>query len=461
MGAQRAAWQVAFRAEAAARDGMHYAQSLLDLVKAFEMLPHNRIAEAAMRHGYNLWLLRLSLAAYRLPRSLGIDGAYSRSVIAVLGITAGSGFATTELRLLLLDVVQSTSRAWPLVTITLYVDDATLEAVHTSAEAVKCTIAGATDHMVEHLQAGLELEVSAKKSVTVACSRGLAAGIAAISRTRKLTAVLSAKLLGTTSGGGRRRAVKGLAVRKIAFAKRIPRIHTLRRFGIRADRVTRAMGPPMLTYGVQVCGMSDSHLQQVRGLVAKAAAPQSGGKAVDLVLYSCDTSTGTLDPAFEVHVQPLLSWALAHWQRWQPLASLNLAVEHARERVIVDDSTVWAKVNGPAAAVVASAHRLGWTFLDGSTLRCDDKVRLIFSWIRLLWLRMLPRELFGDGASGALLTHSLLSYPQFLIWWFRVPANHSRNTSSTSQMCWVVYSTPPRDPVAGFLSFGSHGIAPI
>ena len=129
MGAQRAAWQVAFRAEAAARDGMHYAQSLLDLVKAFEMLPHNRIAEAAMRHGYNLWLLRLSLAAYRLPRSLGIDGAYSRSVIAVLGITAGSGFATTELRLLLLDVVQSTSRAWPLVTITLYVDDATLEAV--------------------------------------------------------------------------------------------------------------------------------------------------------------------------------------------------------------------------------------------------------------------------------------------------------------------------------------------
>ena len=172
------------------------------------------MAEAALRHGYNFCVLRLSLAAYRLPRALGIDGTFSRCIIASLGITAGSGFATTELRLLLLDVVESTTRAWPLITITLYVDDATLEAVHGSAEAVKCTIAGATDQMVNHLQLGLELEASAKKSVIVACRRGLADGIAALSRSRKLTAVRSAKLLGTTSGGGRRRAVKALAVRK-------------------------------------------------------------------------------------------------------------------------------------------------------------------------------------------------------------------------------------------------------
>ena len=40
MRAQRAAWQAAFRSETAAHRGMSFAQSLLDLVKAFEKIPH-------------------------------------------------------------------------------------------------------------------------------------------------------------------------------------------------------------------------------------------------------------------------------------------------------------------------------------------------------------------------------------------------------------------------------------
>ena len=40
MGAQRAAWQMAFRTESAALTSKAYAQSLLDLVKAFGKIPH-------------------------------------------------------------------------------------------------------------------------------------------------------------------------------------------------------------------------------------------------------------------------------------------------------------------------------------------------------------------------------------------------------------------------------------
>eukprot|EP00974_Lingulodinium_polyedra_P053733 5163902-Lingulodinium_polyedra.AAC.1 len=78
MGAQRAVWMIAYRAEASATQGRHYVQSLLDLVKAFERRPHHLIAKAAQRLGYCLITLRLSLAAYRLPRTLGADGTYSR-----------------------------------------------------------------------------------------------------------------------------------------------------------------------------------------------------------------------------------------------------------------------------------------------------------------------------------------------------------------------------------------------
>ena len=119
MGAQHAAWQVAFRAEVAAHSQLQYAQSLLDLVKAFEKIPHVHVYRAARKHGYNLWLLRLSLAAYRLPRAVGVDAVYSRLVVATLSLTAGSGFATTELHVLLLDVIDDAYRIWPTICMTL------------------------------------------------------------------------------------------------------------------------------------------------------------------------------------------------------------------------------------------------------------------------------------------------------------------------------------------------------
>ena len=82
------------------------------MLKAFEKIPHHHIAAAAKGLGFNLFILRMSFAAYRMPRALGIDGAYSRTIVAVLGITAGSAFATTELRILLYEVVTLTMAKW-------------------------------------------------------------------------------------------------------------------------------------------------------------------------------------------------------------------------------------------------------------------------------------------------------------------------------------------------------------
>ena len=72
MGADVAAWKQAARAELAAtmKSSVGYAVALLDLVKAFERVPHHILVREAKKLGYPLWLLRLSLAAYRLPCTL-------------------------------------------------------------------------------------------------------------------------------------------------------------------------------------------------------------------------------------------------------------------------------------------------------------------------------------------------------------------------------------------------------
>ena len=61
---------------------------LLDLIKAFERVPHAWLVVKARELGYNLYLLRASLAAYRMPRALLVEGVCSWLVTASPGITA-------------------------------------------------------------------------------------------------------------------------------------------------------------------------------------------------------------------------------------------------------------------------------------------------------------------------------------------------------------------------------------
>ena len=119
MGAQRAAWASSFQAEYAVSSGQHHAIALLDLVKAFERIPHAHLWAHAQHHGFNLRVLSLSLSAYKLARRIGISGVYSSSLWATRGITAGSTFATIELRVLLTSVIQRASHLWAQVHLSL------------------------------------------------------------------------------------------------------------------------------------------------------------------------------------------------------------------------------------------------------------------------------------------------------------------------------------------------------
>ena len=127
MGAQKAAFQIAFIAEAAAINDDEFGAGLLDLVKAFETVPHHVLVQIAIELGYPLVILRLCLASYRLKRTIGVEGMFSDTVVATRGITAGSGTAATELKLLLLPLMKLLQLQWARVLVAkVYVDDLTL-----------------------------------------------------------------------------------------------------------------------------------------------------------------------------------------------------------------------------------------------------------------------------------------------------------------------------------------------
>ena len=106
-GSTVAAWKQAARAELVAATCAHYAQLLLDPVKAFERIPYRVLVREATRLGYPVRLIRLAIATDKMPRVIRVGTAYSDIIRAVRGIVAGSGLVASETRRVMIDIVDN------------------------------------------------------------------------------------------------------------------------------------------------------------------------------------------------------------------------------------------------------------------------------------------------------------------------------------------------------------------
>ena len=370
MGAQRAAWQATYQAEKAKLDGEGYVQSLLDLVKAFETVKHHHLVQAAQRHGWNPWLLRMSLAAYRAARVIDVDGVVSRSITAVDGITAGSGFATTELRVLLLTLVDATYEFYREIRFTFFVDDVTIEAFG-EPHNVHTKNAMATSFVIHHFEDELDMEISATKSVAISSQQKLARKTVEALDDNKVQVKSSAKMLGVWGSGGGRRNTQRQKDSLEQVKGRTARVHALRQAGVCTRHLVQSSFGPATLYDAQCMGVSSVHLEKLRKAIAVAASPPTKGKNYEMILYMLDADGSTLDPAFGAHALPVGYYAQAWWDGWRSQDSLTKAFKDAERTLIKAKGSIWQVVTGPVAATIATVWRLGWTFKDPRIMITD------------------------------------------------------------------------------------------
>ena len=139
--------------------------------------------------------------------------------------------------------------------------------------------------------------------------------------------------------------------------------------------MVRTAGTPAITYGADVLGMSSSHLNRARAMVARAAAPEGGGKDHNVVLRAIDGNSGTTDPAFDAHTKPIGTWAFAWWQNWQPRSLLQRAFDNAVAKTSSAKRSPWDVATGPTTGLVATMRRIGWEFTSAH-LFADDQGNL-------------------------------------------------------------------------------------
>ena len=113
----------------------------------------------------------------------------------------------------------------------------------------------------------------------------------------------------------------------------------------------------------------------MRSCIARAAAPEGGGKNPDLTLYYLDADNGTLDPAFDAHILPIKFWCMAIWEQWIDSGTLTKAIRNVRCKL--DGAKYpWSVTTGPVATLLNSLERIGWSLQSCDTM-VDDRGRTL------------------------------------------------------------------------------------
>ena len=180
---------------------------------------------------YPLRILRLSIATYQLKRVLRVGSVISKCVWAVTGITAGSGFATSEMRLVMIRAIDRGLKLFPTITPTLFVDDLAAE-VAAPVKLAMAQMGGFIEHVAQFItQTGQKLSTT-KSNVT---SLNKWVGEALVARWKKSGITVQfkkrVKALGVGLGAGVRRNVGVMRNRLGNFAARITRFRRLRKVG--------------------------------------------------------------------------------------------------------------------------------------------------------------------------------------------------------------------------------------
>ena len=361
---QHAVWRASLAGEFARATRKSAASALIDLEKAFERIFFSWLCQAAVKYKFPLRLLRGLLSLYAGPRCVIVDGVATSVVRAVMhGVIAGCAHATALMRLALLESLDTTQKEWPLVQLTVVVDDTQVQAVGPE-RLVEQVVQGAARTFCDHARSCARLVVHPGKLNVVASATPLQQAIQRAVGAKASKAV-SVRNLGVDFSGGRQCTRKQVQERRMQKAKKkLPFLKRLRQAGARVDRLVRTGLIPAMVWGCEVNGLSARCLLKARRMARAAARSATRGRSLDLSLALLPKGT---DPADRGMTASILTWKAALLDSWAPQLWMHVAMQKAIKDVDhPDEDKDWEAVAGPAGAVVASGRRLGWTFVSAS-----------------------------------------------------------------------------------------------
>ena len=362
------AWRVAMKKELASSSNLSYAAVFWDLYKCYELIKHDVLFAAAVRHKFPLAILRITIASYQQPRRLIMHDIVSRCIQPSRGIIAGVMSATAELKCVLLDAANALSRNHPHVSLHIYIDDLKIDCTADNTFDLLRHIVPAAEDLALSLEQDLVLPISKDKAAVVSNSFAVARTLRRALGDLGGPHLGSIRALGVDVWSGHKAPRGAYKVRKTRHAnlgKRRHRLHCLKKASVSASGKIFVSGIlPSILYDAPVYGIFGKRLAKVRREAA-CMLGLTNGKAINLAFsFQRDkdpeiSSNAAVVKRFckEVFVSSLPT--CFRDPAVIPLASLGVGIkEYLRLHKVPPSAPC-----GPLSACHKAFHAAGWSFV--------------------------------------------------------------------------------------------------
>ena len=310
---------------------------------------------------------------YLCPRFLQHARLALRGASPRRGVPAGCTFATTWVRVLVMEDADCFLGRWPMVTLDVCIDDWGLDLVGDPAEVANMLPEAALDLADTVTKLGSEFSVD--KAAVVASTPRLAATLRARIGRLGGKAFGGVRRLGVDFAPGRPRASWGgprvLSTRMHKAKRRTSRAAKLfsRDAGPKLKRLFSSGSRAEAAFGVEITGISDAELLALERQEAALLRPTCRGRSLDALLLLRGGSAWQHAAATLVRLSKEI-WEAASLGR---KGTLSLAELGTLWKTTNTRGDTWRTVKGPLGIARLEAARLGWHFDDehGRSLRTD------------------------------------------------------------------------------------------
>ena len=300
-GAEKVVWAQSVIEEAQGQRGRHTASVLIDLAKAYERVPLERVWSRGLAKGFPPRILALGLEICSFARRLVYRGAVSDEARTLTALLAGMGMASDMLYLVLSEPIDSILSINSNLHVCLVADDIKVMVHEAEVQRTAKKLDDITGHLSEMIEGEMGRKMSkeeeGKKGKTVAVASSRSVGIAVAERMQKRGIGVKGKVknlwVDFVAGGRRKRGRNTtLLGRHKAARKKQSRASRLGRKI--APNITRAAIITSITYGAAFNGVTEEQLGCMTKMAARAYAKMHGRSATAMLLME------DVDPTYVV-----------------------------------------------------------------------------------------------------------------------------------------------------------------
>ncbi|CAK0843011.1 unnamed protein product, partial [Prorocentrum cordatum] len=372
--AEDAAWEVLLShemddAEEQSEETQATVTAVLDLVKAFEKVSLHVLWEAGKQLKFNTGVLAVVCSYFAMTRRLIVGDSVSSETETVTTIIAGSKFSVCFLKMAIQSTVDGLAVERPRARWRMHVGDLCVR-LRQQHRHIVTEFGETVDSCFRGFEGlGLKFSVGSKgKGAVMASTKWARRAVTGPMQERGLPVVKACPYLGVDV------VTHGTAV-KTKSGKRhaVMKVRSRRLLALKGGRkMTRGVGlvykcglKRSVMYGCKCLGMPDHQLRQLRREAGRLLPGGRGARSLTLQL-----AVAQGEPTYEVAEAPIVRRARAVWHgahdedgggQWGNIATM-LQQAWRRQQQEVGMKPAWARVRGPAGAVIMSIRRATWTW---------------------------------------------------------------------------------------------------